>query len=376
MTGTGFILAAASAVCNGSFAALAKLPQVLKAETEPVLFNFYVCIGVFISGICVLPFLGVADQEVGFTPMGFLAGCLFVLAVLFSFLAIPEVGLAIGQAVWAGAAILVSYLWGAVGPEAIRGDTASIGGSVAAVLFLLVGILGIIYSQRLSEGSGDANGAATEVDPLLSSSPPAGGGLGLEPGTSERPGSVNNGRRRKRRPPSLALGLGYALLVGLFGGSILVPLTYVENDKLDTIGFLPSFGLGCLVFGAITTGGVYAVLEKRMPRLDLGVSLLPGILAGFVWNAGNLASIYAMTEGLSYGVAYPLMQCALFVSGLWGVLVFKEITGTKAVITFFAFGGVLMAGAVLLAVYGPQSTAAASGNSTNKQTNTTTIGFF
>lgn len=48
------------------------------------------------------------------------AGMLFVLAGLFSFLAIPELGLAIAQGVWGGSAVLVSFLWGAVGPTKVR----------------------------------------------------------------------------------------------------------------------------------------------------------------------------------------------------------------------------------------------------------------
>lgn len=51
---------------------------------------------------------------------GMVAGMLFVLAGLFSFLAIPELGLAIAQGVWGGSAVLVSFLWGAVGPTKVR----------------------------------------------------------------------------------------------------------------------------------------------------------------------------------------------------------------------------------------------------------------
>ena len=73
------------------------------------------------------------------------------------------------------------------------------------------------------------------------------------------------------------------------------------------------------------------------------------------------------SSGLSYGVAYPIMQCALFVSGIWGVFLFKEIQGTRAIVAFFAFGGILLGGAAMLGAYGPQ--AAASGNGTNHSGN-------
>jgi glucose uptake protein GlcU len=50
------------------------------------------------------------------------------------------------------------------------------------------------------------------------------------------------------------------------------------------------------------------------------------------------------------------MQCALLVSGLWGIFFFKEIKGTLAITAFFASGAVLLVGAVVLGLYGPQRT--------------------
>lgn len=337
MSTLGFTLAVGSALANGSFAALSKMPRVLRAGTEPIVFNTYVCYGVFLSGLVVLPFMHLADQDIGFTGYGFLAGCLFVMATLFSFLAIPEVGLAIGQAVWSGSAVMVAFLWGSVGPEAVRKPTQSIGGSIGAVVCLLTGIFGIIYSQGLSTA-----GAAPASAPLL-----AGGKKGLAEGAEqETPRTGNRG-----------LGLMYASLVGGFGGSILVPLSYVDDERLNKIGFLPSFGLGCFVLGTLVAVGKYGLIDKRMPALDITASLAPALASGLVWNLGNTASIYAMAgeNGLSYGVAYPLMQCALFVSGLWGIFVFKEITRPLAIAVFFGFGAILLGGAVLLAVYGPKS---------------------
>ena len=86
-----------------------------RAGTEPVIFNLYVCLGVFVSGFFAIPFYSLSNNEVGVTVAGMVAGMLFVLAGLFSFLAIPELGLAIAQGVWGGSAVLVAFLWGAVG---------------------------------------------------------------------------------------------------------------------------------------------------------------------------------------------------------------------------------------------------------------------
>jgi len=49
---------------------------------------------------------------------------------------------------------------------------------------------------------------------------------------------------------------------------------------------------------------------------------------------------------------YPLTQMALVVSQLWGIAYFKELTGTKRILTFFLFVGVIIVGVFLLGLYG------------------------
>ena len=71
-------------------------------------------------------------------------------------------------------------------------------------------------------------------------------------------------------------------------------------------------------------------------------------------STGNVAQIFAQSyAGVPYGVAYPINQCALFVSGLWGIFVFHEIRG-GAVSVFFTAGAVLTSGCIMLGMYGPQ----------------------
>ena len=103
------LLACASAVFNGSFAALQKLDSVAKCDLHPVLFMLYNCTGVFLSSWLAIPFLPAlsrlpptsifrAGNDVWeFTPLGLAAGSLYVLAIFFSFSAVPRVGVSIGQ---------------------------------------------------------------------------------------------------------------------------------------------------------------------------------------------------------------------------------------------------------------------------------------
>merc|ERR1711865_1306374 len=50
---SGLIAAIISALCNGSFAAVAKLDAVEKSDINPIVFNTYVSMGVFVSSFLV-----------------------------------------------------------------------------------------------------------------------------------------------------------------------------------------------------------------------------------------------------------------------------------------------------------------------------------
>lgn len=334
----GFILAAASAVFNGSFAAPSKMGK--GAGADPFIFNFWLCVGVFVSSFFSVAFFTITDSKFGLTIQGMVGGFLLVTATLFSFMAIPRIGLAIGQGTWGATAILVSFLWGAIGPDQIRGDLKSVGLSALSIALLCTGTLGILYSERLSTGSGDTQKGTGEDKVLI-------------PDDATGASAAAVGARRK-----YVEGLWCAVVVGLAGGSILVPLSYVTDPRLGGIGFLPSFGVGCILSGAVISAGYWYRTLRHQDGVDYFTSAPTGILAGVLWNMGNACSILAMDAkvgGLSYGVAYPLMQCALFVSGLWGIFFFREVQGRKAIGTFFAAAAVLLGGASILGVYGPQA---------------------
>ena len=108
MADPGIILAILSAVFNGSFVAFAKLRSVAACELHPVLFNFYVTLGVFASCFVAAPFFPLVGARFELDALGALAGALFVFAASFSFIAASLVGLSTGQGVWCAAAILVS----------------------------------------------------------------------------------------------------------------------------------------------------------------------------------------------------------------------------------------------------------------------------
>jgi len=352
--GEGLVLAALSAVFNGSFASVFKLPSVAACELDPLLFQLYVSFGAFLSSLLVLPFLQynptvAVDVDAGtnivFDPLGLLAGGLFVLAITFSFQAVDAIGVALGQGLWGGGAILVSYIWGV----AVFGNAVSSAGlALVALVLLCMGVLGIAFSAPLGRmlaalWVSDADCRQPDLLQVETFSESTGedwrGGLSRDlPGVSVEAADIQGKKQ-------MVAGLVFACLVGLSGGSILVPMHYVEVAD-SGLAFVLSFGTGALVVSPCVCLLAFGY-RGRIPPLHLRQTLWAGILSGFLWNAGNVCSIAAIPR-LGYSIAYPILQCALFVSGLWGVFAFREIKGA-AIIVFFVSGTILVAGALCLA---------------------------
>jgi len=144
-------------------------------------------------------------------------------------------------------------------------------------------------------------------------------------------------------------GLFCAALLGIPNGSMLAPIHYAP-ESASGINFLISFGIGVLAVTPLFAVTYFVGFQKK-PVWNVKRVLLPGVLAGLGWNIGNFASIYA-TINLGYTVGFPLSQCALLVSGFWGIVLFKEMTGWKRIGLFILSALVLVGGAAILAVYG------------------------
>merc|ERR1712146_654357 len=118
---------------------------------------------------------------------------------------------------------------------------------------------------------------------------------------------------------------GYAVLVGLAGGSTLFPMEYAAKGQQGLV-LLPAFGVGALAMALLVFVGFvcYKGGVGGMPPMHIGLTLGTGLFSGLLWNVSNVLAIYSIPRiGLS--VAYPMLQCALFVAGLWWIFVFKEI---------------------------------------------------
>mmetsp|Transcript_43217 Transcript_43217/g.113708 ORF Transcript_43217/g.113708 Transcript_43217/m.113708 type:complete len:410 (-) Transcript_43217:340-1569(-) len=339
----GLMFAVGSSFFNGSFPVAARLQ---KTPLDPILFNGFVCIGAFLSSLLIPLIFRTAWV---FTWGGFLAGVLFVFAVLFSFVAIPLVGLAIAQAVWSASAIIVSVLWGILGPEQVAAVVQSAPLTGLAVSLLVLGALVSVSATHIAQRLWPSPCVVTEEN--LRGGPMSVGLLGAVDRESD-PDSVLYSV--KARSASRLAGVVSAASVGVFGGSILVPFKFVPTDKAG-LANMPSFGLGAVICGIAVSGAYwfFRASNRQMHQLNWD-SAFSGILSGVLWNIGNVFNTISQNDpyDLPYGISYPILQCALVFGGLWGIYFFKEISGV-AIYIFWSGAGVLAGGVLMLALFGP-----------------------
>ena len=147
------------------------------------------------------------------------------------------------------------------------------------------------------------------------------------------------------------LGIFYAILAGIFGGSVGFPSIWTDSNNSDA-KYLISFAIGTIMVFPITWLSECFFRENPLDKIkwEFKTCFIPGFISGIIWNGGNLASLYAI-QILGYSVAYPIMQSSLIIASCWGVFIWKEFTN-KYVISFIFLGAITVIAGCALITYG------------------------
>ena len=122
---------------------------------------------------------------------------------------------------------------------------------------------------------------------------------------------------------------------------------------------MPDATAGCWVLHWLV---VECCLGRPRPQLQLAVMAGPGAVAGLSWSVGNAASLLAVTH-LGSALGYSACQASLIVSGLWGILFFREVSGADALL-WLGFALLCAAALVALAFQMHSGTGGATPNGT------------
>mmetsp|Transcript_1154 Transcript_1154/g.1610 ORF Transcript_1154/g.1610 Transcript_1154/m.1610 type:complete len:338 (+) Transcript_1154:81-1094(+) len=319
----GLIGVTVSIVAWGSFMLPTKTKSVQDAKLDAMVFNAYMGIGIFLSSLPVLLFVPFA-----FTWWSTAGAALFAPGCVFCVLTVEWIGIAKGQAIWAGCVALQSFLCGLIGFQETPMDlTLTLVGGV--ILLTGIGTLAFVEVSPPEEGG--------EKVPL-----------------KEAEDGVNPMEREEGNAVQPIKGLFGCLMIGLLCGSCMVPFRLSPavpfQDGANSAIYAIGFGASLMIINFILLG--LKAMIYGMPEFHPETCAVPGITAGMLWNIGNMGNIFACLPPLGLAVGYPLTQCCLLVAGLWGILIYGEIRGTKNLSTFGVGALITLVGAAMLGVYG------------------------
>jgi len=280
---------------------------------------------------------------------GVISGFCLSIAGVTTFAAIKYIGLTVGVTIWSGTAILTSFIEGFM-----AGTTAEeLPIAIVGCIVLIIGVIGVGFSEQIiglcvhgmagSKENEEQKQALIESDTGDSIS-----GVAVASGTAATLG-VDADAATNGKMADLLIGALFAVMTGIVGGSVGFPSNWTSDEDNDSrLKFLISFAVGCCCIIPITTVWACFISSEKV-QWHWKTCLVPGLLAGLVWNIGNVASLYAI-QSVGYGVAYPIMQSSLIVANLWGIFVWKEVTEKRVICLIFLFGLIVMAGCGLITI--------------------------
>lgn len=152
-----------------------------------------------------------------------------------------------------------------------------------------------------------------------------------------------------------ALGLILCLFSGVMYGQMFTGATYIQDHRdkfpgssLNGLDYV--FSCFCGIYLTSTTFFcIYIVVMKNKPKIYPKV-ILPGIASGIMWGIAT-SCWFVANRSLSIPVAFPIVTAGpSVVASLWGVLVFKEITGKRNLLILMLGFSIAIGGAVLAGV--------------------------
>jgi len=365
----GFSAIVGSWISYGSFGMPIKTKRVVEANVNPIVYQAYKSVTVFI-----LCWLVLTTEKFYFTYWGVISALIWVPNGTLAILAFKLAGISICQALMCGFGVMVSFIWGAV---IFHENIQSWPLALTALSMMGIGMLGMSLSFQTGKKQedeskfenseaikyvvvnsdyihvvGDNAASSTDSNDNRSMSSPC---LDNDSNREEesllpsKPLASTDIRRRK------TLGIIIASCIGISTGSIMVPLHYAPPEA-QGVQFVISFACGALTVSIIfytVYGTIRALLgySEPFPSFHFRAIAVPAFCTGLLWTTGYFCGLYS-TLYLGNAIGNSSVQGQIVVSGMWGILYYREVTDRRKIALFFMSMLLTLGGVVLLAFFG------------------------
>jgi len=356
-------------MCMSAYPVPMKAPSVMKANVHPVFFQTYKSFWVFVTGLCFLVSNWLRGQTpvFNFSWLGVLSAAFWIPAGVCCITAVPRLGMGVTMTLLAGTAATMSFLvfW------LVLGENMKVHHLVGRHYYMApVYLVGVVIFMALLVAVPRLEQPGKRHPPLVDG-PPADG-----PPQSAGKKQTEESKEETPDTPEFntvldrVVGFCAAFMAGacctIQFGVVNVAKRYVLGscadspdecppnvvERFDIFGsWMASFGIGALGISLAAVCMVWAIESSKgqeYSSFNWKVMWLPGNLAGIAWAVGNVFQLAALTRGGS-AVMMPFNQaCSLMLTGLWGLLYYKEVKGVLPSLLWFAVAGCLVLAIIFL----------------------------
>lgn len=330
MSWTGYIGVLISVVCFGSNYVPLKRVKI----GDGVFFQFIMCNAIFITAIPVL----IVQKFPTIHGLAFLGGALWTTGNMLCPIVIRLIGMGMGLLVWGAVSMFMGWASGTYGLFGLdRQDVSDPALNVSGVVIAFVGLLVFLQVQTNDTSLDSAKAQGDHKDDHVGSpliNPMDGevesGGAVWKEHVAVQSGIDGWDDRTKR-----IAGLVGAACAGIFFGCNFDPSQYVIDNHFDgddnSLNYVFPHFTGILMTSwaytiAYCIYKTYYLQEKPFADAEI---ILPASLSGIMWGIAQIAWFYANGQ-LGFAITFPMVSCGPgFVGSLWGIFLFKEISGTR-----------------------------------------------
>jgi len=321
--GIGYLAAGIAVICFGS-----NFVPVKKYETgDGMFFQWVLCSAIWMSGFFInlirTNFSNGLVSSVVFYPYAMLGGAMWCLGNASVVTIIRCIGLGLGMCIWGSVNLIFGWASGAFGLFGLKEQRTTLAHPILNYVGAVTAVIGVfifLFVKPSTSNPTSKNPQSQEAKFLLSDPYRV---------NEETPVQSESFVDSLSEVQKRVLGIFLASVSGFFYGINFNPPQYIVEHTTDTNGLDYVFSHFCGIFITSTfIMIIYCIIKKNKPVL-FPEAVLPAIVSGIVWSIAQICWFIA-NSNLELVVTFPLLSTGpAIVANMWGILVFKEITGIR-----------------------------------------------
>jgi glucose uptake protein GlcU len=352
-------------LCFGS----AFVPQKKFDGGDGMFVQWAMCAGIFAVGFVVNAINGFGP----FYPIACIGGLCWAIGNVVQVPTMRRLGMAVSILVWNAVNCLMGWaagFWGLFGLDARPASIPWM--NILGVMFILVGAALFALVRRTDPKTTLLIDPTAETKSIytITSEAPLALNAGLASPNSSSASSLESGYAIAATqmpaiiPPKKSffqenkdriVGLGMALVAGVFFGFNVIPVMYIQDHAKD-FNNAPSDGIAyifshyCGIFlTSSTVFIIYGIFKKNKPQINPEIAL-PSFASGILWGTAQ-AFFFAASNVLSSAVTYPIASMVPgVVASIWSVLYFREISGKRDLLILTGAIVVTLSGTIMVGI--------------------------